>query len=511
MQSTTSSVTPEEEPNELARFRQEWLAELRRRKAATGVPGTATILNDAGEIDAQHESSSKAASNASAISAALLQATAIGTSSQTVAGGSTAFTASAHLAATSLPGALGVALNIYRKAVQSEQSGETENALLLYRQAFRMDAHVDRVFHREEALAAIAAAQKDPLHKPASSILDNAMDQLTVKVQASLTVKPRGGARVTTQALSTLLASFPADLAFEPEIEEEPVHLQTVPDELLVMFLRKLDTTSIERFASVSRKARVIALDSAVWRYFLYTNMDSVSSVNHSFIYRELVRATYNPPQVASMEELTSVLERCLYDYRRVYIEHPRVRLDGVYIATCHYVYVVVEIVVQSLTMSVLSRPGLSDNSWVNVNHLITYHRRFFPNGQVLSLLANEEYTPQQVIPLLKPTLRMKGFYIGTWQLTDTTIQLTNLLDASGRFPLPTDDPLASHHAPVVEGSRYTFVMTLGLVSKPIGRWNKMNIIAYHSVHLETGDIHPVALKHERPFWFSKVRSFGAY
>jgi len=32
------------------------------------------------------------------------------------------------------------------------------------------------------------------------------------------------------------------------------------------------------------------------------------------------------------------VIERCALDYRRVYIEQPRVRLDGVYIAICHYV-----------------------------------------------------------------------------------------------------------------------------------------------------------------------------
>jgi F-box protein 9 len=38
------------------------------------------------------------------------------------------------------------------------------------------------------------------------------------------------------------------------------------------------------------------------------------------------------------------------------------------------------------------------------------YNSRFFPNGQVLSLLANEELDPQQVIPLLKPTLRMKVY-----------------------------------------------------------------------------------------------------
>lgn len=60
------------------------------------------------------------------------------------------------------------------------------------------------------------------------------------------------------------------------------------------------------------------------------------------------------------------------------------------------------------------------------MSHLITYHRylcvsmfffvhwfshiprRFYPNGQVISLLANEEHEPQHVITILRPTLRMK-------------------------------------------------------------------------------------------------------
>jgi F-box protein 9 len=33
----------------------------------------------------------------------------------------------------------------------------------------------------------------------------------------------------------------------------------------------------------------------------------------------------------------------------------------------------------------------------------------------------------------------------------------------------------------------------------------------YDSVNLETGDTSPVALKNERPFWFSKVRSYATY
>ena len=55
-------------------------------------------------------------------------------------------------------------------------------------------------------------------------------------------------------------------------------------------------------------------------------------------------------------------------------------------------------------------RSGYSENAWVNVTHLITYHRylRFLPNGVVLSLLANEDQSPQDVVHYLKPGLKMK-------------------------------------------------------------------------------------------------------
>ena len=57
-------------------------------------------------------------------------------------------------------------------------------------------------------------------------------------------------------------------------------------------------------------------------------------------INRELVQVTYRPPQISSEEYLMHLAQRYLYDYRRMYIEHPRLRMDGVYIAVCHYVSV---------------------------------------------------------------------------------------------------------------------------------------------------------------------------
>jgi len=158
------------------------------------------------------------------------------------------------------------------------------------------------------------------------------------------------------------------------------------------------------------------------------------------------------------------------------------------------------------------SRAGVSENAWANISHLITYHRylRFFPNGQVLSLLTNEEFSPQQLVPLLKPTLRMQGLLMGTWRLMGTTVQISNLIDASGKSTLPVPDSNSSHHPTPSSTSRmrYTFQMTLTLRSHPLGRWNRLDLAAYDSVEIDSGEEVPVALKHERPFWFSKVRSY---
>lgn len=49
---------------------------------------------------------------------------------------------------------------------------------------------------------------------------------------------------------------------------------------------------------------------------------------------------TYKSPQISDEVELYSIVDMFQWDYRRMYIEHPRVRLDGVYIAVCHYMFV---------------------------------------------------------------------------------------------------------------------------------------------------------------------------
>jgi len=186
----------------------------------------------------------------------------------------------------------------------------------------------------------------------------------------------------------------------------------------------------------------------------------------------------YRPPQIPENSFIAETVDTTYgKDYRNAFIYHPRVRFDGVYIAVCHYM-----------------RPGLSENAWVNVSHLVTYHRylRFFQDGSVLSLLANDE-NPSQVVHQLKGSFIRSGLYTGTWHVSGSRVIVRDLVDLSRTV------------------TKYSFEMSLILRSKPLGRWNKLEMTQYRTKRIDTGDSESLPLKNQRPFWFSKVRSYRGY
>lgn len=71
---------------------------------------------------------------------------------------------------------------------------------------------------------------------------------------------------IPKSAVSKIVRGFPQRLTFEREEETEPIPIAGIPDEVLVYILRFLDHGTIERFASIGRKARLLTLDSTIWR-----------------------------------------------------------------------------------------------------------------------------------------------------------------------------------------------------------------------------------------------------
>ena len=85
---------------------------------------------------------------------------------------------------------------------------------------------------------------------------------------------------------------------------------------------------------------------------------------------------------------------------------------------------------------------------------------------------------------------------------------------AAGRWHLLTDAPhgtgtvvVEDLHDPTVP--HYRFQMTLHLVRAP-GRWHRLELIEHASLNLHTGEVLPFPRqKHQRPFFFSRVRGYG--
>jgi F-box protein 9 len=157
------------------------------------------------------------------------------------------------------------ALEVYSRAVKHEQAGELDDALRLYRQAFRADSNVDRLYHLREQRA---ARTPEAVALAASTVEEGVESKATglVNAQSNSVVPAHHPERQVSGLLASILADFPIPLSFEPEDERAPLSLQRLPDELLVHMLSYLGVVTVERFALVSKKARVITLDPTIWR-----------------------------------------------------------------------------------------------------------------------------------------------------------------------------------------------------------------------------------------------------
>lgn len=316
------STSTKEESAELWQFREQWKEEVRRRREVEHHQATSPEpLN-------QHKASSSeihARSHPSPRATPPATWSVPGTSHQPL---------HALHGQSPLSGTIARAVEIYRSAVQHEQKSDLDEALRLYRQAFRLNPDVDRAYFKEEQrLQQLSRSSAGMGHKETTSgSKGEGTEERDSHITRTAESKELGYAN---KVLPKVLEDFPEVLAFEPEDEREGVPINMIPEELLLCILRNLDATNLERFATVSRKARVLSLDPSIWRYG-YRRLpftDVTISNNRDFVYM-----TYKPPQIPEAAAVQTIVDEYGSNYRQTYIQHPRVRLDGVYIAVCHYV-----------------------------------------------------------------------------------------------------------------------------------------------------------------------------
>ncbi|KAF1843697.1 uncharacterized protein K460DRAFT_290989 [Cucurbitaria berberidis CBS 394.84] len=436
----------------------------------------------------------------------------------------------------------GSALEHYEKAVEKETQGSLGDSVNLYRKAFKLDSEVHEVYkakHFPPSYFKKFQGAKQSTPTPGSTSSRAAEPTSLPKPQdpnpsnASVTVPNTAHHSLTghSSALQSLIGEFsslsiqgeppPTDLSPAP-----PCPISKIPEEILVEVLEHLavqDVASFVRLAQVCKRlAYLVVTEDRVWKRLALGHEYGFAAMHYSWSCQvdgkplgvegqgehmlgssdDMPSDTdeFEPsPPPPSPTTLTQMLVPNSYPtYRNLFRLRPRIRFNGCYISTVNY-----------------SRPGQSSPtsvSWNSPIHIVTYYRylRFLRDGTCMSLLTTSE--PADVVPYLYMehmhkshgallSAPMKDALLGRWRLTGPAVprdedegekEGTLLVETAGATP------------------KYMYKMALSFGSA--GRGAKNNKLAwqgYWSYNRLTDDWGEFGLKNDRPFYWSRVKSYG--
>jgi F-box protein 9 len=357
------------------------------------------------------------------------------------------------------------------------------------------------------------------------------------------------------QSMKDLIASFSvmSIAPAPPEVEgmpPPPCPLAALPEEILVHILRDvavLDVGDFMRLARVCKRlAYLVATEDRIWRriclgsefgfggmHYYWQRQVAWGPITEADLLREATEAEEAssaaaadssaassetaPPPVLPHPPLTLAeraerhaqestattlaLYRSLYgrSWQRMFRQRPRIRFNGCYISTVNYL------------RSGQASPNQA--TWGSPVHIVTYYRylRFFRDGTVLSLTETaepgdvvhhltREAVAQQSAAVLKQVLK------GRWRLASARADADSSNSSS-----PAGEVVEGDVTVETEGvAKYIYRLDLALGSAGKGaRNNKLGWKGFYSYNTLTGDWAEFTMRNNKPFFFSRVRSYG--
>jgi F-box protein 9 len=361
------------------------------------------------------------------------------------------------------------------------------------------------------------------------------------------------------KSIKDLIMSF-SSLSIQPApapvegMPEPPCPISELPDEILVHILRDvavLDIGDFVRLAQVCKRlAFLVATEDRIWRrvclgrefgfggmHYHWQRQVTWGELTGEDLIREAEEeagedgekelAVLTPKQRAEKhaeESLTNTLafHRSLYStWQRMFRLRPRIRFNGCYISTVNYIRAGMHNSNSICKLTPFSPFLLSTvlnprPAWGSPVHIVTYYRylRFFHDGTAISLLTTAE--PTDVVHHL--TREAVALHSGGAAPHLPSIVVQSALRGRWRLAHAEDNPHASLSE--VEGdlvvetegvSKYIYRLDLALrnAGKSGTKNNKLVWRGFYSYNRLTDDWAEFALKNDKPFYFSRVKSYG--
>ncbi|CAM1504658.1 Fc.00g022490.m01.CDS01 [Cosmosporella sp. VM-42] len=410
------------------------------------------------------------------------------------------------------------ALDHYEEAMEKEAQGNMGDSLKLYRKAYRLDDCVDQTYRAKHFPA--TKPPKPHGHQRASSTTNSAV---------SNPPQPEAPAQELL-SIEDLIASF-THLKIQPvppEIEgmpQPPCPIADLPDEILIHVMKEVainDVGDFVRLAQVCKHfAFFVATEQRIYRRVTLGNEVGFPAMHYHWQTGVEWQPLEDEPDeiidgmLVTMEELaqrrqeekyvvTKSLTPSVYPtWKTHFRSRPRIRFNGCYISTVNYVRT--------------GQASTNQSTWGSPIHIVTYYRylRFFRDGTLISLLTTME--PSDVVHhLTRADLYLQR---GGAHAHLPSAVMAQALKGRWRLSSAVDRP----DAPVIEQegdvfietegvkSNYMYRLDLGLRSAGKGtRNNKLAWKGFYSYNKLTDDWAEFRLKNDKPFFFSRVKSYGA-
>ncbi|KAG5916107.1 hypothetical protein E4U42_007802 [Claviceps africana] len=538
--------------SELESFRRQWLSEVRTKQGSEPV--------SPGKPDAQPKPPSRAPSPTNLRNAAPVPSAEEDESSCPHGPFDDASTAAAAgPSGTTVDGSVRTppgrelvsALDHYEEAMAKEAEGNMGDSLKLYRRAYRLDNRVDRRYREKH----FPASHKPPTHAPAqhSTVPPAASPEPSASAQTTTSPRPDAGAKPDSAAapavvlpIKDLIASF-SDLRIQPapppvqDTPPAPCPISALPRELLVHILHEVALHDVGDFVRLSLVCKPLAYlvptQQHTWRQvclgtrfgfpgmhyhwhkttdWLDPSSDDDDDDDASLLTSSQLLAQRRNHAVA----LSRALVRTgLYPSWKHMLQHrPRIRFNGCYISTVNYIR--------------MGQASTNQATWGGSPvHIVTYYRylRFFRDGTAISLLTTSE--PAAVVPHLTreallshlgladsaaaagtyvPPAVMQKAYRARWRLSPPSVPADDgdtAVPSGPRRPQTEGDLTVETET---HDPKYMFRMDLSL--RTAGRATRNNKLVWQghfSYNKLTDDWAEFTLKHDRAFFFSRVKSYG--
>lgn len=355
------------------------------------------------------------------------------------------------------------ALRSYEMGVEKERRGLLSEALILYRKAFKLYPSVDKVYR--DAFRSGELIESNNEYK-GGSLEESGYAKF---IQVGHDYDPKNAHKSCAEFEDTMRIFSSLRMPIETAVAPQVTSIASLPDEILHQVLGYVMQIMPSSFTAISLTCQKFCLitqrDQSIWK-------DVCMGTYHNQLYDEeegVQELSTIEPGHYSTRLQDEVCIDFQNDWKKMFIEKPRIRMDGCYIATCHY-----------------TRPGVREESFSSSFHLVTYFRflRFYPSGTSLSLLTTSP--PADVVHQIHLGSKLKGIQIGRWSMT-----------RAGKLSIEATGPAS-----------YLFFMSLQVKSSSRGRQNKLQWDKFSGTHPVTGEITHFNLKNDKPFYFSKVISY---